>query len=187
MAIDSHSPGGVPAVFFDRDGVINRPPDSEKRYLTAWEDFHFIEGMPEVLAAVKRRGYLTILVTNQQGVGKGLMTREALETIHDAMQRSLTPQGAAFDGIYAATGLAGKDLRRKPNPAMLLEAAADHSIDLPRSWMVGDHDNDMRAGKAAGVRTVRVRGAKAVTVSSDFEVGGAAELTALLAKHLPSD
>jgi histidinol-phosphate phosphatase family protein len=151
--------------------------------LRAWKDFHFIPGMPELLAAVKRWGYPTILVTNQQGVGKGLMSLAALHALHEEMQSALRKVGAEFDGIYAATGLAETDARRKPSPSMLLEAAEAHAIDLSRSWMVGDHDNDMRAGAAAGVGTIRVVGTKAVTVSSDHEVRRPEELRAVLA-HL---
>ena len=117
------------AVFFDRDGVINEPPSSEDRYLRRWEDFRFKAGMIEVLAEVKERGLLTVLITNQQGVGKGLMSMGDLETIHRAMQKTLARSGAAFDAIYAATGLKNEDSRRKPSPAMLLEAARELGID----------------------------------------------------------
>ena len=169
-----------PAIFFDRDGVINEPPSIEQRYLTRWEDFRFVPGMPRVLAKVKARGYRTILITNQQGVGKGIMTMAELTTIHEMMQATLAKQGAAFDAIYVATGLADEDARRKPSPAMLLEAAEEHAIDLARSWFVGDHDNDMRAGQLAGVGTIRVEGLKRIKVTSDYQVYDAGELWQVL-------
>lgn len=168
-----------PAVFFDRDGVINEPPDPGERYLRRWEDFRFIDGILGVLVEVKRRGYVTVLVSNQQGVGKGLMTMAQLAELHESMQNALRRADAAFDAIYVATGLAGEDSRRKPAPAMLLEAAAEHGIDLRRSWIVGDHDNDMRAGRAAGVGTIRVIGSKAITVESDYQARDAGELRRL--------
>ncbi len=173
-----------PAVFFDRDGVINEPPSDDQRYLRSWEEFRFVEGMLDVLAAVKTRGYVTILITNQQGVGKGLMTIGQLEKLHESMQDRLRESEVPFDAIYAATGLAGEDPRRKPSPAMLLEAAEDHGIDLARSWMVGDHDNDMRAGHGAGAGTIRVVGRKSVSVESDHEVRSAGELASLLERVL---
>jgi len=173
-----------PAVFFDRDGVVNVPPPKEMRYLKHWDDFRFIEGMIEVLAEVKAKGYAMILITNQQGVGKGLMSPDDLQELHAAMQAALGDNDAAFDGIYAATGLTGEDLRRKPSPAMLNEAAQEHGIDLSRSWMVGDHDNDMRAGAAAGTGTIRVKGLKAISVPSDHQVDGVLALQRLLKELL---
>ena len=169
-----------PAVFFDRDGVINEPPSGEKRYLTSWRDFRFIGGMPELLAKVKQRGYLTVLITNQQGVGKGMMSSDDLAALHCAMQRALAARGAAFDGIYVAAGLASTDRRRKPSPAMLQEAAGDLGIDLARSWMVGDHDDDIRAGQTAGTGTIRLLGRKPVTVASDHRANHAAGLWQVL-------
>ncbi len=169
-----------PAVFFDRDGVVNVPPPEEMRYLRRWEDFHFIDGMIDVLAEVKAKGYPTVLITNQQGVGKELMSMNELQAVHASMQAALGEDGAAFDGIYTATGLTGDDLRRKPSPKMLEEAALEHDLDLSRSWMIGDHDNDMHAGEAAGTATIRVKGLKAITVSSDHQVEDAAALRRLL-------
>ncbi len=169
-----------PAFFFDRDGVVNQPPPPAMRYLRRWEDFHFIEGMPALLAEVKAAGYLMVLITNQQGVGKGLMSAEDLAELHRAMQAELAEHGAAFDRIYAATGLAEVDHRRKPSPQMLHEAASDLGITLAQSWMIGDHDNDMRAGKAAGTGTIRVVGEKAVTVSSDHEARTVDELATVI-------
>ena len=167
------------AVFFDRDGVVNVPPPAEVRYLRRWEDFQFMEGILEVITQVKASGVPTFLITNQQGVGKGLMTLKELEAVHQAMQSALDE--AAFDGIYAATGLTGEDPRRKPSPAMLLEAAEEHQIDLSRSWMIGDHDNDMRAAVAAGVGTIRMRGLKAIGVPSDHLAEDSAGLGRVLA------
>lgn len=168
-----------PAVFFDRDGVVNVPPPVEVRYLRRWEDFQFMEGIQEVLRQVKASGLPTFLITNQQGVGKGLMALDELEAVHQTMQSALGQ--AAFDGIYAATGLSGEDSRRKPSPAMLLEAAEEHRIDLGRSWMIGDHDNDMRAAVAAGAGTIRMRGLKAIGVPSDHLAEDAAGLGRILA------
>lgn len=138
----------TPAFFFDRDGTVNASPGPG--YVLRWEDFHFLPGVREMLAAVKARGWKTILVTSQQGVGKGLMSADTLAGIHDRMQAVLGP-AAAFDGVYSCTGLAGRDPRRKPSPAMILEARRDHGIDLAASWNIGDNDRDLEMGRAAGI------------------------------------
>ncbi len=138
---------GTPAFFFDRDGTVNVSPGPG--YVLRWEDFRFLPGVTEMLRAVKARGWKTILVTSQQGVGKGLMSSAELDDIHARMQAALGD--AAFDGIYACTGLEGEDPRRKPSPAMLFEAAHDHGLDLARSWNIGDKPRDLEMGRAAGV------------------------------------
>lgn len=137
----------VPAFIFDRDGTVNVSPGPG--YVLRWEDFHFMPGVVEMLLDVKRHGWKAILITSQQGVGKGLMTQADLDDIHTRMQAALGE--AAFDGIYACTGLEGKDPRRKPSPAMVWEAARDHGLDLTRSWNVGDKERDLEMGRAAGV------------------------------------
>lgn len=141
-------PMSTPAFFFDRDGTVNTCPGTG--YVLRWEDFHFLPGVREMLAAVKAQGWKVILVTSQQGVGKGLMSAATLADIHHRMQAALGP-GAAFDGIYACTGLEGEDPRRKPSPAMILEAARDHDLDLPASWNIGDKERDLAMGRAAGL------------------------------------
>jgi D-glycero-D-manno-heptose 1,7-bisphosphate phosphatase len=138
----------TPAFFFDRDGTVNASPGPG--YVLRWEDFHFLPGVKEMLAAVKGRGWKIILVTSQQGVAKGLMSVDDLNGIHQRMQAALGP-AAAFDGIYACTGLEGRDPRRKPSPAMILEARRDHDIDLSSSWNIGDKDRDLEMGRAAGI------------------------------------
>lgn len=147
------------AFFFDRDGVVNRSPGDG--YVLRLEDFHFNDGIIETLAFLKSQGFALVLVTSQQGVGKGLMTRAALDEIHAFMQRELARHGAAFDAIYACTCLAG-DSRctcRKPSPEMILRAAAEHDLDLAASWLVGDHDRDIQMALNAGVpHTIRIRG-----------------------------
>lgn len=137
----------VPAFFFDRDGTVNVSPGPG--YVLRWEDFHFMPGVVDMLQVVKASGWKAILITSQQGVGKGLMTHADLDDIHARMQAALG--WAAFDGIYSCTGLAGMDPRRKPAPAMVLEAARDHGLNLARSWNVGDNERDLEMGRAAGV------------------------------------
>ena len=170
-----------PAFFFDRDGVVNRSPGDG--YVLRREDFHFNEGIIETLAFLKARGFALVLVTSQQGVGKGLMTRAALDEIHAFMQGELAGHGAAFDAIYACTCLAD-DSRctcRKPSPEMILRAAQEHDLDLASSWLVGDHDRDIQMACNAGVpHAIRIRGDKPLKLAAEHVLDDARGLLPLL-------
>ncbi len=173
-----------PAVFFDRDGVVNRSPG--EGYVLSWQDFHLSPGIRETLQLCKSKGYALVLVTSQQGVGKALMTQADLDDIHLHMQQLLTEAGAAFDQIESCTHLAGTCSCRKPSPEMVLKAAADLDLDLAGSWLVGDHDRDIQMAANAGVaHTIRVLGDHQSGTAADFSVGDVAELHALFSNHLP--
>lgn len=170
-----------PAVFFDRDGVVNLSPGAG--YVLRWEDFHFSPGIVEALKLCKARGYATVLATSQQGVGKGLMTQATLDDIHARMQTHLAEHDAAFDGIYACTCLS-KDpgcTCRKPSAEMLLKAAAEHDLDVTRSLMVGDADRDIQMGTNAGVPlTIRIESENPHLVAADHTLPDTTGLAALL-------
>jgi D-glycero-D-manno-heptose 1,7-bisphosphate phosphatase len=173
-----------PAVFFDRDGVVNVSPGDG--YVLCWEAFHFAPGIIEALALCRARGYATIVVTSQQGVGKGLMTQDALNELHARMQNELAQHDAAFDGIYACTHLEGTCTCRKPSAEMILQAQAEHGLDLARSWLVGDHDRDIQMAINAGVpRTVRILSHHAPQVGAEFTLAETTGLAALLREKLP--
>jgi D-glycero-D-manno-heptose 1,7-bisphosphate phosphatase len=152
--------------FFDRDGIVNRRIVGA--YVTSADDFVFIPDIFPLFQMVKDAGFLTVLVTNQQGIGKGLMTEDDLTAIHAMMQERLRSEtGSAFDDIYFAgerdlsskSGCCGDIMagsRRKPSPAMLLEAHERWGIDFAASWMLGDSRSDAEAGRAAGARTILV-------------------------------
>ncbi|GAB1430636.1 D-glycero-alpha-D-manno-heptose-1,7-bisphosphate 7-phosphatase [Ignavibacteria bacterium] len=144
------------AVFFDRDGIVNSRIYCG--YVTSPEDFVFIEDFFSLFNFIRKQGCLAVVITNQQGVGKGLMTQKDLDDIHDYMQRELAIKtGTKFDAVYSCTDLATvNSFRRKPNPGMLLEAAQDLNINLAASLMIGDSISDVQAGKAAGTRTILV-------------------------------
>ncbi len=139
----------TPALFLDRDGTVNVSPGPG--YVLEWGQFHFAPGVRELIQAAKERGFLVILVTSQQGVGKGLMSQADLDDIHARMQAELGP--LAFDDIHACTHLDGTCTCRKPSPEMILTAASRNGIDLARSWNVGDKPRDVEMGRAAGVGT----------------------------------
>jgi histidinol-phosphate phosphatase family protein len=174
-----------PAVFFDRDGVVNVSPGDG--YVLRWEDFHFAPGIIEALALCRSRGYATILVTSQQGVGKGLMPQATLDDIHARMQAGLAARQATFDGIYACTHLSGTCDCRKPSPEMILRAQKDHGLDLSRSWLVGDHDRDIQMAINAGVpRTIRILSHHEQKVAAEFTLEDTTLLAALLETQLPA-
>ena len=138
-----------PAVFFDRDGVVNVSPGAG--YVLRAADFHLNPGILEVLLWCKAQNFYTVLVTSQQGVGKGLMTQADLDAIHSELQAQLAQHGAEFDLIESCTHLAGSCTCRKPSPQMISEAVTALAIDLPASALVGDHDRDIQMARNAGV------------------------------------
>lgn len=155
-----------PALFFDRDGVVNISPGAG--YVTQVDDFHLMPGIADVLAWAKFQGFFLVLVTSQQGVGKGLMTQEDLDHIHRHLQETLAREGAAFDLIRSCTHLAGTCSCRKPSPQMILDAAALLPIDLSRSALVGDHDRDIQMARNAGVPfTIRLASDNPVQETGD--------------------
>ena len=168
------------AVFIDRDGVINQKP-REGEYVTSWDDFHILPGVAEAVTLLKRAGYAVIVVTNQRCVAKGLIAVSELEEMHARMRESLSRSGAMLDGIYYCPHDYESSCNcRKPAPGMLLEAAQARGLDLRSSWMVGDSEIDIQAGKNAGCKTARVFGEdkKSPAGSNDAGTANRAELTA---------
>lgn len=147
------------AVFLDRDGTIN----IEKEYLYKPEEFEFTSGAIEAIRLLNHAGYLVIVVTNQSGVARGFYSEEDLIRLHHYIDRLLKSGGAWVDAWYYCphhtAGKAPYNLAcscRKPLPGMLQQAAADHAIDLSRSWMVGDKLADIEAGLSAGSKSILV-------------------------------
>jgi histidinol-phosphate phosphatase family protein len=143
-------------LFLDRDGVINLHYPND--YVKDWGEFVFLDG---VLAALKDLTGLfrrIVIVTNQQGVAKKLMTEASLDNIHEEMRKVIRKEGGNIHGIYAATEIASPaNNMRKPNIGMALKAKKDfQDIDLAKSVMVGDSVSDMEFGKNAGMVTVFV-------------------------------
>lgn len=150
------------AIFLDRDGTINKYVG----FLRNIDDFELIDGVAEAIRKINESGYLAVVVTNQPVVARGEVSFEELEEIHNKMETLLGKEGAYLDAIYyyphhPHKGYEGErpELKidcdcRKPRPGMLLKAAVDFNIDLSKSWMVGDGENDIKAGINAGCMTV---------------------------------
>lgn len=165
------------AIFLDRDGTINKYVG----FLRDIDEFELLPGVVEAINAINASGYLAIVVTNQPVIARGEVTYKQLQEIHNKMETLLGMHGAFLDAVYFCPhhphkGYAGEvpELKiececRKPKPGMLLKAAEDFNIDLSQSWMVGDGENDIKAGKSAGCRTALIGTAdyfQDVTVSS---------------------
>lgn len=144
------------ALFLDRDGVINRrlPED----YVRSWHDFHFLPGVLEALAIFNRYFHRIFIVTNQQGIGKGLMTEDDLQQIHRNMLEVIGHHGGRVDRIYHCPDLSSKPAScRKPSPAMALQAASEFpGISLKNAIMVGDTASDIAFAKNASMAAVLV-------------------------------
>jgi D-glycero-D-manno-heptose 1,7-bisphosphate phosphatase len=144
-----------PTLFLDRDGVIN----VDHGYVCKPEDFHFVEGIFEVVAKANRTGYWVVVVTNQAGIGRGYYSEEDFHALTAWMKARFTEHGAHIDAVYFCPfhpehGI-GEYRResdyRKPAPGMLMQAGHDLDIDFQKSLFVGDKLSDMVAGRAAGV------------------------------------
>lgn len=144
------------AVFFDRDGVVNLRVIND--YIKNSREFKFLPDFLYFFPKVISSGYHTILITNQQGVSKGLMSLDELKEVFDFMQLSLQEKaGAVFDDIFYCTDPADTNsFYRKPNPGMILDAIKKWDIDTESSWVIGDSISDAQAGKRAGLKTVLV-------------------------------
>jgi D-glycero-D-manno-heptose 1,7-bisphosphate phosphatase len=150
------------AAFLDRDGVINRQAPTEDEYITRWEEMHIIPGVAEAVALLNRAGFRVIVVSNQRCVAKGLVTTSELDAMHQRMCRALGAVGAKIDEVYYCPHEEQPPCRcRKPEPGMLFDAADEHQVDLTSSWMIGDSEKDVEAGRSAGCRTARILRAEA--------------------------
>lgn len=145
-----------PAVFFDRDGVLNE----DLGYVHRAEDLRWIPGAQKAIRRVNDLGWWVFVVTNQSGVARGLFDREAVWRFHAAMQADLSNVGAKVDRFYDCPFHAeAVEARwrhpdhpdRKPNPGMIMRAVAEHRVDRGRSLLVGDKDSDLEAARRAGV------------------------------------
>lgn len=146
---------GGPALFLDRDGVVVE----ETGYLHRVEKIALVSGAPEVIAAANHRDIPVVLVTNQAGIGRGYFSWDDFAAVQKEISSRLNALGARFDAVYAcAHHPTGKDAflhpdhpARKPNPGMILRAAADLALDLKKSWLVGDKAIDIEAAKRGGL------------------------------------
>ncbi len=166
-------------IFFDRDGIVNVSPGPG--YVERWEDFHL---MPEFVSAAQiaiAAGYVIAIATNQRGVARGIMTLETLVEMHEKLSAILATDGIPLLGIYSCPHERDSCDCRKPKPGLLLQAAEEHNLDLAASWMIGDSETDIEAGKSAGCRTIMV-GSKESQTKADIKFADMLELATKLAR-----
>jgi D-glycero-D-manno-heptose 1,7-bisphosphate phosphatase len=140
------------AAFLDRDGVLNRRP-AEHEYVTSAEGLELLPGVAGAVSSLQRAGYLPIVVSNQRGVARGVVSEETLREIERSLLEAGIPIAAFYycrHDVSAACGC------RKPRPGLLLEAGADYGLDLSASVLIGDEETDVQAGRSAGCRTIRI-------------------------------
>lgn len=176
------SPGWT--LFLDRDGVINERIFGG--YITEVQHFKFL---PEVLDSFPELNSIfsrVLVVTNQQGIGKGLMSERNLTEIHNYMSTEVEKSGGVIDRIFYASEIKGQDNgRRKPGVGMALDAKKQFpEIDFFQSVMVGDTDNDILFGKKLGMKTVRIKTDEPIALEADLTVNNLSELVIKLRNEI---
>lgn len=140
-------------LFLDRDGVIN--VENRGSYITNWDEFKFCDGALDALKHVSEVFGNIVVVTNQRGVGRGIMSIDSLNGIHSNMIEAVVDNGGIINKIYACTAVEDDDHNRKPNIGMAMQAKEDMpEIDFSKSIMVGNNLSDMEFGKKSGMYTV---------------------------------
>jgi D,D-heptose 1,7-bisphosphate phosphatase len=172
--MSGESEGGAmeePAVFLDRDGTLME----DTGYVSSPELVRVFPSVKGALRKLKGAGYRLVIVTNQSGIARGKFTEADFEAVQERLLAELGE--GLIDATYMCPdGPAGESGRRKPSPAMILEAARDHGLDLSRSWMIGDKDIDVECGLGAGVRPILVQSGEGKLAKGEGAVFVAAEL-----------
>ena len=141
----------IKAVFLDRDGVIN----DNKKYVNTPEDLIIYDEAKKGMKLLYDAGYTLFIVTNQGGIELGHLTHEKLNRIHDRLIKELEPFCKITEILYCPDFNKESECR-KPKPGMILELAEKYGIDLRSSWMIGDMETDIEAGKSAGCKTAKI-------------------------------
>lgn len=146
---DSHS------LYLDRDGIINKKKDND--YVKSWDEFIFIKGSLKAISILSNIFKKIFIVSNQRGIGRGIMTDQDLEIIHDRMMRKIEYEKGRIDKIYYCSDINNSSINRKPNPGMALESKNDfNDIEFNNSFMVGDQLSDIAFGKNLGMKTILI-------------------------------
>ena len=154
------------AVFLDRDGTLME----DVHYCSDAQKVNIYPGVPEALRKLKDAGFCTLIITNQSGIGRGLVTEVQYRSVQEELMRQIG-EGLIDAAYYCADAPGVPSVRRKPELGMIIEAAADFDIDLAQSYFVGDKITDIECGRRAGMRTILVltgHGADESSAASDF-------------------
>lgn len=143
------------AVFLDRDGTLN----VDYGYVYRVEEWEWIPGAIDALVALKKAGFLVIVITNQAGIARGYYDEAEMTNLHARINEELKEHGTSIDGFYHCPhhpDFSEECACRKPMPGMINKAIQDFDIDKDRSWLVGDKFSDIQAGSSAGVKSILV-------------------------------
>lgn len=163
-------------IFWDRDGVIIE----DKEFVYKISDMEIKNDFVSVVSVLQKAGYFNIIVTNQSGIERGYFTLHDFWCFQNELVRRLKKKCITITDVFFCQSANNKEPRRKPNPDMLLEAIKKHNVDTLSSWMVGDKDTDIEAGKRAGLKTIYLKNPQYLYKSKlkpDYEI---VELTELL-------
>ncbi len=142
------------AVFFDRDGVINK---ERKDYVKTIEELEIFPNIVEPIKNLKNSGFMIIVITNQSAINRGLMTHKKVEVRHSTIQEYLKQYDTQIDGFYYCPHRPDENCEcRKPKPGLFFKAANEFQVNLPSSWMIGDNDSDTQAAITAGCRAIKI-------------------------------
>ena len=159
-----------PAVFLDRDGVIN---ENRPNYVRRWEHVRLIPGARAALAALAQSEYAIVIVTNQSGVGRGVFSRAQANDVNQRLVALIAENHGRIDAVQLCPHRPDEYcVCRKPQPGLLLQAAQELQLDLDRSWLVGDAVTDIQAGLAAGVHPILLRTGRGITQAELLENHG---------------
>ena len=142
------------AIFFDRDGVINK---ERKDYVKTVAELEIFSNIVEPIKRFRNAGFLIIVITNQSAINRGLTTDEEINQIHATIQNFLRKNGTMIDRFYYCSHRPDENcICRKPKPGLFLIAAAQMNIDLKSSWMIGYKDSDLQAATVAGCKSIKI-------------------------------
>ena len=143
-------------VFLDRDGVINENLDND--YVKRWEEYRFLSKSKKAIKTLTDAGWNIIIISNQSGIGRRLMSIQDLEDINARMLEEIESAGGKIQAVYYCPHAPSEGCDcRKPEPGMLFRAAREFGIELPKSYIVGDNITDIQAGARAGCTTILVK------------------------------
>lgn len=157
------------AVFLDRDGVINEVKTQRVTFVNRPDQFYFLEGVLDAIKLLTESDFLIFVVTNQGGVGLGYLSHEQLRSIHDHMVMEIEKAGGLIQEVSCCTHKPHEGCKcRKPEAGMLLDLAQKYGLDIAQSYMVGDRDVDIEAGRKAGCTTILLADGPSPLFNADY-------------------
>jgi histidinol-phosphate phosphatase family protein len=140
------------AIFLDRDGVLNKNRDD---YVKSTKELEIFSNIGKEILKLKMKGFLIIVITNQSVINRKIITIQELEEIHLTIQKFLMKNNTSIDKFYFCPHRPDENCDcRKPKPGLILQAINEFSIDVSKSWMIGDSKTDIQAGEKAGCKTI---------------------------------